>query len=391
MSTTTQRAEEQAPPASAAPPGTAMPTTARQDPPATTPAAAAARPGTRRAAPRLLRLGSRVALPVSPRNLTVAAVLGALILICGLVTLSAGSLGVAPAEAVAALAGEADGKVEFVLERLRGPRLLVAVGVGLALGLSGSLFQTVTRNPLGSPDVLGLGAGAGAGVAMTTLLGSGMVPAPIGAVVGAGIAILLVWWSSGVGFASPARVIVTGIGVASMATALTHYVVAVALHDAAHDLAAYTMGSLGTRSMEHAALIGVALAVLLPALVLLAHRLRPMDLGDELADTLGSGAASTRTAAIVLAVLLAAAAVAVAGPISFVALTAPHIARRLTRAPGPNLAVSALVGAMILVSADLAAQQLPFLDGLPVGIVTAGVGGVYLGHLLIVEWRRASA
>lgn len=391
MSTTTQRAGEQAPPASAAPSGTATPTTARQDPPATTPAAAAARPGSRRAAPRLLRLGSRVALPVSPRNLTVAAVLGALILICGLVTLSAGSLGVAPAEAVAALAGEADGKVQFVLERLRGPRLLVAVGVGLALGLSGSLFQTVTRNPLGSPDVLGLGAGAGAGVAMTTLLGSGMVPAPIGAVVGAGIAILLVWWSSGVGFASPARVIVTGIGVASMATALTHYVVAVALHDAAHDLAAYTMGSLGTRSMEHAALIGVALAVLLPALVLLAHRLRPMDLGDELADTLGSGAARTRTAAIVLAVLLAAAAVAVAGPISFVALTAPHIARRLTRAPGPNLAVSALVGAMILVSADLAAQQLPFLDGLPVGIVTAGVGGVYLGHLLIVEWRRASA
>nr|WP_010525670.1 iron chelate uptake ABC transporter family permease subunit [Nesterenkonia sp. F] len=116
-----------------------------------------------------------------------------------------------------------------------------------------------------------------------------------------------------------------------------------------------------------------------------------MDLGDELADALGSGAARTRTAAIVLAVLLAAAAVAVAGPISFVALTAPHIARRLTRAPGPNLAVSALVGAMILVSADLAAQQLPFLDGLPVGIVTAGVGGVYLGHLLIVEWRRASA
>lgn len=391
MSTTTQRAGEQAPPASAAPSGTAPPTTARQDPPATTPAAAAARPGSRRAAPRLLRLGSRVALPVSPRNLTVAAVLGALILICGLVTLSAGSLGVAPAEAVAALAGEADGKVQFVLERLRGPRLLVAVGVGLALGLSGSLFQTVTRNPLGSPDVLGLGAGAGAGVAMTTLLGSGMVPAPIGAVAGAGIAILLVWWSSGVGFASPARVIVTGIGVASMATALTHYVVAVALHDAAHDLAAYTMGSLGTRSMEHAALIGVALAVLLPALVLLAHRLRPMDLGDELADTLGSGAARTRTAAIVLAVLLAAAAVAVAGPISFVALTAPHIARRLTRAPGPNLAVSALVGAMILVSADLAAQQLPFLDGLPVGIVTAGVGGVYLGHLLIVEWRRASA
>lgn len=391
MSTTTQRAGEQAPPASAAPSGTATLTTARQDPPATTPAAAAARPGSRRAAPRLLRLGSRVALPVSPRNLTVAAVLGALILICGLVTLSAGSLGVAPAEAVAALAGEADGKVQFVLERLRGPRLLVAVGVGLALGLSGSLFQTVTRNPLGSPDVLGLGAGAGAGVAMTTLLGSGMVPAPVGAVAGAGIAILLVWWSSGVGFASPARVIVTGIGVASMATALTHYVVAVALHDAAHDLAAYTMGSLGTRSMEHAALIGVALAVLLPALVLLAHRLRPMDLGDELADTLGSGAARTRTAAIVLAVLLAAAAVAVAGPISFVALTAPHIARRLTRAPGPNLAVSALVGAMILVSADLAAQQLPFLDGLPVGIVTAGVGGVYLGHLLIVEWRRASA
>ncbi|WP_139084445.1 iron chelate uptake ABC transporter family permease subunit, partial [Nesterenkonia sp. F] len=285
MSTTTQRAGEQTPGASVVPPDRAAPrgttarTTTRTTTRTATPASVAVSPGSDGAAPRMLRLGDRVALPVSPRSLTVAAVLGALILIGGLVTLSAGSLGVTPAEAAAALAGEADAKVQFVLERLRGPRLLVAVGVGLALGLSGSLFQTVTRNPLGSPDVLGLGAGAGAGVAMTTLLGSGTVPAPIGAVAGAGIAILIVWWASGVGFVSPARVIVTGIGVASMATALTHYVVAVALHDAAHDLAAYTMGSLGTRSMEHAVLIGVALAVLLPALVLLAHRLRPMDLG----------------------------------------------------------------------------------------------------------------
>lgn len=352
--------------------------------------AATAVPEAVAAGTRVFRWGERIRLPWRVRSGWVLAGLTALVLALGLATLAWGPMGAGPTELLAALRGEAEATTLFVLERLRGPRVLTAVGAGVALGLAGALFQCVTRNPLGSPDVIGLGAGAGAGVAVSTLWWPGVVPAPVGAVLGAGLAVAVVWWSTGMGFASPARVIITGIGVFAMATAVTHYVVAVALRDSAHDLAAYLVGSLGTRNMGHVLIIAVSMVVLIPLVFLVSRRLLLMDLGDELAESLGARATATRTWAILLAVLLAAAAVSVAGPVAFVALTAPHIARKLTRAPGPNLTVSAAVGAFILVSADLLVQQMPGLDGLPVGIVTAGAGGLYLGYLLLLEFRRTS-
>lgn len=340
----------------------------------------------------MIRIGSVVALRPDARSLRLLSAVGLTVTLLIVLTLGAGPQGSWPLEVLDHLrSGGADTASGFVLERLRGPRVLVAVGVGIALGLSGALFQTVTRNPLGSPDVIGIGAGAGAGVALATLWWPGQAPAALGAVLGAGAAAVLVHQATGRGFTSPARVIVTGIGVAAMAHAVTQYVVAVALRDTAHQLAAYLVGSLGTRTMQHVVIIGVALLILVPLVMLLSHRLTPLDMGDELADSLGSRAAETRTQAIVLSVLLAAAAVSVAGPIAFVALTAPHIARRLLRRPGPALGLSAAIGALILVAADLLAQQLPLVDGLPVGIITAGVGGLYLGYLLIGEWRKASA
>lgn len=325
----------------------------------------------------------------SPRARITAGMLVLAAAVLAVLTLSLGELGVGPSDLLAAVTGEMSTTTGFVLERLRGPRLLVAIGVGVALGVAGALFQTVTRNPLGSPDVLGLSAGAGAGVALCTLLAPTAVSAPVGAVAGAAVAIGLVYFSTGLGFASPARVIITGIGVAAMATAVTQYVVAVMLRDSGAQLAGYLAGSLNSRSLGHAGFIALALLVLLPLVALLTTRLHMMDLGDDVADSLGASATGTRSAAIVLSTLLAAAAVAVSGPIAFVALTAPHIARRMTRDPGPNLLLSALTGAVIMLAADLIAQQM--LDELPVGIVTAGVGGMYLGYLLVKEGKRASA
>ena len=330
-------------------------------------------------------------MAVTRRSAAVGAVLLAAVLLGGIATLAWGDLGVGPRDLLEATRGEAGAKTMFVLERLRGPRLLVGIGVGLALGLAGSLFQTVTRNPLGSPDVIGLGAGAGAGVAVATLFAPGLVPAPVGALAGAGAAIALVHVSTGLGFASPSRVIITGIGVSAMALAITQYVVAVALRDASTQLAGYLVGSLNSRSLQQALFIAVALLVLIPLIALLSHDLRMMDLGDQLADALGGSAIRTRTLAILLAVALAAAAVAVAGPIAFVALAATHIARRMSGAPGAHLTLSALVGALIMVLADFAVQHGGPLENLPVGVVTAGVGGMYLGYLLITEWKRADA
>ncbi|GAA1490791.1 FecCD family ABC transporter permease [Brachybacterium sacelli] len=328
---------------------------------------------------------------LSSRPLGIGILLVAAILSGAVATLAWGELGIGPGELASAARGEAGTKVTFVLERLRGPRLLVGIGAGIAFGLAGALFQTVTRNPLGSPDVIGLGAGAGAGVALATLLAPGLVPAPVGALLGAAVAIGLVHVSTGLGFASPARVIITGIGVSAMALAVTQYVVAVALRDSSSQLAGYLVGTLNSRSLGQAALIGIALMVLIPAVALLSHDLRMMDLGDELADALGGSALRTRTAAILLAVLLAAAAVAVAGPIAFVALAAPHIARRSVGAPGPQLVLSALVGALIMVLADFTVQHVAPVEDLPVGVITAGVGGVYLGYLLLSEWKRSDA
>lgn len=325
------------------------------------------------------------------RALTTTGVVLAAIFAGALATLAWGQLGVGAADLLAAARGEAGTKVMFVLERLRGPRLLVGIGAGLAFGLSGALFQTVTRNPLGSPDVIGLGAGAGAGVALATLLAPGAVPAPVGAMIGAGLAIGLVHLSTGLGFASPARVIITGIGVSAMAAAVTQYVVAVALRDSSAQLAGYLVGTLNSRSLGQAAIVGICLLVLTPAVMLLSHDLRMMDLGDELADALGGSAIRTRTCAIMLAVLLAAAGVAVAGPIAFVALSAPHIARRMVGSPGPHLVLSALVGALIMVLADFTVQHVGPFEDLPVGVVTAGFGGVYLGYLLITAWKKADA
>ncbi|MEY9212407.1 iron chelate uptake ABC transporter family permease subunit [Thermobifida halotolerans] len=341
-----------------------------------------------RGAPPLLRVGNAVALPLHPRSLLWTLVLLAALLAAAAATLSLGRLGIPATELVDALTGDTTPAQEFVLRRLRGPRLVVALGTGAALGLAGALFQSVTRNPLGSPDVIGLNAGAGAGAALVALALPGVVPVPLGALLGAVLAVVVVATVTGTGLRHPGRLIVAGIGVAAMASALTHFVVAALARDQASVLYAYVNGSLSARSWEHALTIWLTLALAAPPLAALARPVALNEMGDELADSLGARAAATRAAAITLSVVLSAAAVGVAGPIAFVSLTAPQIARRLTRAAGPNLVVSALVGALILALADLAVQQVPLGEGLPVGIVTLAVGGVYLGFLLVREWRR---
>lgn len=345
--------------------------------------------GGRPAAPRgVLTLGRAVALPVSRAHLVAGAVLVLLLVAASAATLTLGSLGIPLGDLPRALTGGADGTDAFVLERLRGPRLAVAAGTGAALGLSGALFQSVTRNPLGSPDVIGLAAGAGAGAAVVALWLPGGVPVWLGALGGAAGAMALVYVSTGTGFRDPGRLIVAGIGVAAMGTAFTQYVVYVVERDAATVLTAYINGSLAARSWDHAATIGVVLLVTAPLAALLARRLETAEMGDELAAALGAEPKQTRVAAVLLSIVLSAGAVSVAGPIAFIALTSPQIARRLTGGTGAHLTLAALTGALLLVLADLAAAQLPFSDGLPVGIYTMAIGGIYLGYLLVREWRK---
>ncbi|MGW5861508.1 FecCD family ABC transporter permease [Streptomyces sp. NPDC055239] len=345
----------------------------------------AARPARPR---RVLRVGRAVAVPVRPGSLLVAAVLLVLIAAAAAATLSLGRIGIPLADLVPAITGDGKGTDTFVMNRLRGPRLVVAVGTGAALGLSGALFQSVTRNPLGSPDVIGLASGAGAGAAAVALFLPDTVPVSLGALIGAILAMTLVYVSTGTGFRNAGRLVVAGIGTAAMATAVTQYVVYAVERDKATALTAYVNGSLAARDWGHATTIWVVLLVVVPLTLLIARRLNMAEMGDELAEGLGSAPRTTRTIAVLLSIVLSAGAVSVAGPIAFISLTAPQIAKRVTRGTGPHLMLSALVGALLLVLADLCSQQLPLFEDLPVGIYTMAIGGIYLGYLLVHEWRH---
>ncbi|MFE6778687.1 FecCD family ABC transporter permease [Streptomyces sp. NPDC057702] len=347
----------------------------------------------RRSAPRrrTLRVGRRIAVPVHVSALVAGLLTVVLLGAVAVATLSMGRLGIAVPDLPDAVLGRATGKDAFVFDRLRGPRLSVAIATGAAFGLSGALFQSVTRNPLGSPDVIGLGAGAGAGAATVALFLPDVLPASVGALLGALLAMGLVYVSTGTGFRSPGRLVVAGIGVAAMATAITQYVVYAVERDKASALTAYVNGSLAARSWDDATIIWAVLLCCLPLAALLARPLAVGEMGDDLSTGLGASPARTKTGAVLLSIVLSAGAVSVAGPIAFISLTAPQIAKRITRTTGPQLVVSTLLGALLLVAADLAAQQLPLFDDLPVGIYTMAVGGCYLGYLLVREWRQQPA
>ncbi|MFT2015628.1 FecCD family ABC transporter permease [Streptomyces sp. 796.1] len=336
-------------------------------------------------------MGPWIALPFHLSALVVAVSALVLLVVAGAATLSLGRLGIALPDLPAAVLGDATGKDAFVFDRLRGPRLSVAIATGAAFGLSGALFQSVTRNPLGSPDVIGLGSGAGAGAAIVALFLPDVLPVSVGALLGALVAMGLVYVSTGTGFRSPGRLVVAGIGVAAMSTAITQYVVYAVERDKASSLSAYVNGSLAARSWDDATVIWTVLLCALPLAALLARPLAIGEMGDDLSTGLGARPGRAKTAAVLLSIVLSAGAVSVAGPIAFVSLTAPQVAKRLTRTTGPQLVVSTLLGALLLVAADLAAQQLPLFDDLPVGLYTMAVGGTYLGYLLVREWRRQAA
>lgn len=342
-------------------------------------------------APRpLLRAGTWLSVPVRRRSLVVGACLALSLLILCVLTLTLGPLGVPLLRLPAALVSPPDARTEFVLNILRGPRLVTALATGAALGVAGALFQTVTRNPLGSPDVIGLGSGASAGAAVFTLLLPGILPTSVGALLGSFAAMALVWIGTGRGFSSPGRMILVGIGVSAMAVALIQFVMTRSGQQQATTLAAYISGTLADRQWSDVATVGIPVLVLVPCALILGRRLDLIEMGDELADALGARSNLTRNLVILVAIGLATAAVAAAGPISFVALTAPQVARRLARAPGAGILLSALLGAIIMTFADLLVQQSPFGVQLPVGLLTAVVGGGYLGYLLLAEWKKGT-
>lgn len=337
----------------------------------------------------VLRTPGGLSLRFRPRALAVGAGAALLAAGLGLVAVGSGDYPMGPADVLRTLAGGGTPAEQFIVQELRLPRLVTALLVGAALALAGTVFQSLVRNPLGSPDMLGFTQGASTGALVVVVLGGSSLALAGAAVVGGlatGLVIYALAWRRGVhGF----RLILVGIGVAAILTGVNGYLLTRApLMDAARAVLWLT-GSLDGRGWANAGPLLVVTAVLAPlVLVGCGPALQMMELGDDTANALGVSVRRLRLVLLAAAVLLVSFAAAAAGPVSFVALVAPHVTKRLTRAPGPNLLPSMAVGAALLVGADLLAQRAFSGHQLPVGVVTGVIGGGYLVWLLAME-RRA--
>ena len=336
--------------------------------------------------------GDRVALRLHPRVLAVCAALALAAAGVGAVTMTTGDYPVPLLDVLKAIVGEGPPGTDFIVMTLRMPRLLTGILVGFALGVSGAVMQRLSGNPLGSPDVIGFTNGSAAGAVIVILLLDGdMYQVAAGAIVGGLGTLALVY---GIAFRrtlSGMRLILIGIGLAAMFLAATNYLIARASLDDAIAAQVWLIGSLNGRRWDHVRPLALAMAVLLPLVLHYGRKLAMLEMGDDTARALGVPVGRTRGVLILAAVALSAVATAAAGPIAFVALAAPQVARRLTRSAGPGLMAAGLMGALLLTASDLATQRIFSNTQLPVGLTTSAVGGLYLAWLLTHEWRRPRA
>ncbi|MDT7844289.1 FecCD family ABC transporter permease [Streptomyces justiciae] len=338
---------------------------------------------------RAVRTPGGLSVRLDVRAFVVVLLLLAAALAASVVLIGTGDFPIPAGDVLKTLMGDGNAGQEFIVNELRLPRVLVGLLVGASLGLGGALFQAVSRNPLGSPDILGLGQGATAGALTVIVLFSGSAgEITVGALLGglgAGLAIYLLAWKQGVhGY----RLVLVGIGVSAILTAVNGYLLTKSTITEAAQAVVWMTGSLSGRDWEQVWPLLWLCAVLVPLVLGNARALRMMEMGDDVSNALGVRVERTRALLMVAAVLLTATATAAAGPVSFVALTAPQLARRLTRSPGPNLLPSLCMGAALLVAADLLSQKVFGADQMPVGVVTGVLGGVYLLWLLVTE-RKA--
>ncbi|MEU9123493.1 iron chelate uptake ABC transporter family permease subunit [Streptomyces sp. NPDC048506] len=283
--------------------------------------------------------------------------------------------------------GSASWESDFFVLDVRLPRVLTAMLAGAAFGLSGALFQSLIRNPLASPDVIGITSGASAAAVVCVLvLGVGGMTVSFGALAGALVTAALIYllaWRNGV---SGYRLVLVGIGIAAVLSSLISYLMATAQVSDAQRALEWLTGSLDGRSWPHAGTLALCLAPLLPATAMLARSLTVLQFGDDTATGLGVRVASRRLA--LLAVALAAVATAAVGPVPFVALVSAPIARGLLRGSRPPLTAATLAGAVLMPVSDFVGQHLFGSTELPVGVVTGAVGAPYL--LLVLAGTNRS-
>lgn len=335
-----------------------------------------------------VRLGA-VSFVWRPWNVLITVLLAAATFLVFCVSIGIGDFPIGLDQVIATLLGRGEQVDEFVIMDLRMPRALAGLVVGIALGVSGAITQSVARNPLASPDILGITGGASAVAVFLVTVSGGTAAAVVDAVglsaaalaggLGTGLLVYFLAWRRGIdGF----RLILIGISVSAVMEAITTWLLATAdIRDVAR-AQAWLVGSLDGRSWDEVRVAIWGTLVLLVVVGCASFQFKPLHLGDDVAAGLGVRYTRVRAVLLLCAVLLAGVAVSAAGPVPFVALVAPQVAMRLVRCPTPPIVASGVVGALLLIGADLVARTaLPI--GLPVGVVTAAIGGPFLVYLLV--------
>ncbi|RKL67340.1 iron ABC transporter permease [Salipaludibacillus neizhouensis] len=299
---------------------------------------------------------------------------------------SLGNKLLSPLEVVRTIAGVSTGGNDFIVMNSRLPRTLVSILTGAALGLSGLILQGVIRNPLAAPDIIGVTGGSSvAAVAFITYLSGtlSLFYLPLAAVSGGIIVSVFIYmmsWKNGV---TPIRLILIGIGVSAVMSAGTTFMLVLSPSASAGQAYLWLTGSVYGASWEDVRTVAIVILVITPLVLLFSRSLNAQQFGDEVASGLGVKVEFHRMALLLFSVILAGVAVSAAGAIGFVGLIAPHIARALIGRQFAGLILSsALVGGLLVFSADLVARTVFYPIDIPAGVFTAGIGAPFFLYLL---------
>ncbi|EFM44135.1 MULTISPECIES: FecCD family ABC transporter permease [Corynebacterium] len=334
-----------------------------------------------------------------PRVVLVCVIAAALIVFLGALSIGLGDYPISvPRVLEVIFQGEGSRVERLVVLEWRMPRVATAIAVGCALGLSGALTQTVTRNALASPDILGITTGASAMAVTVIVLGSGGgfagwlagIGIPLAALLGAILSATVIWALAWRRQADSYRLVLVGIIITALLSSYINFLMVRAELRDASQAQFWLTGSLARSEWSTTIPIAVLVIVCAPLLAWIAYQALATTLGPDLARALGQRVNAVQVAMLALAVALAAVAVSAAGPIGFIAFVAPQVALRLCGVPSPPLAASALTGAVLLLGADIVTQAVLPVE-LPVGIVTSALGGIFLIYLLVQRTRSTDA
>jgi iron complex transport system permease protein len=309
-----------------------------------------------------------------------------LLLVAGVLGIGVGDTSIHPLEVLRSLFGQVTGEYDFILHRLRFPRALAAVFVGAALGISGAILQGIIRNPLASPDIIGITGGASVAAVAFLTYSAGQISIkwlPLAAIIGAVVISLIIYMLAWRGGVTAIRLVLIGIGISSAMSAATTLMLVMSSTFTAGKAYVWLTGSVYGASWQGVYTIVPATLLCMPFVLFFARSLNSQELGDDVAAGLGVSVQRHRFLLLLLSVVLAGIAVSVAGAIGFVGLIAPHIARKLVGRPfGSLMLTSALIGGLLVFTADTMARTAFYPVDIPAGIFTAGIGAPFFIYLL---------